>query len=99
MKMEDKLNALCVLEVKRLTSELSNDTTSLVALYRSYPDFSKMYEQYVSDETGTYTLLCSICSAYIAVSNNLISDKKGIEMYEELKNEYEQKEKNTSLEA
>lgn len=94
--MENQLNALCVLEVKRLTNELLNDSTGLVNLYRSYPDFSKMYEQYVSDETGRYTLLCSICAAYISVANNLISDKKGIELYQELLNEYE---KNISLEA
>lgn len=97
--MKDQLNALCVLEVKRLVKELNGKDAELVSLYRSYPDFSKMYEQYVSDKTGTYTLLCSICQAYIAVSNNLISDKEGIELYEELKNEYEQKKENSSLEA
>lgn len=97
--MEQQLNALCVLEVRRLTSELSGNKQSLVLLYQSYPDFSKMYEQLKPDETGTYDLLCSICAAYIACSNNLISDRKAVELYQELKAEYEEKKENTSLEA
>lgn len=97
--MEQQLNALCVMEVKRLTSELSGNKQALVSLYRSYPDFSKMYEQFNTDETGTYYLLCSLCAAYIACSNNLISDRKAVELYQELKAEYEEKKEDTSLEA
>lgn len=97
--MEQQLNALCVMEVRRLTSELSGNKQALVLLYQSYPDFSKMYEQFKPDETGTYDLLCSICAAYISCSNNLISDRKSVELYQELKLEYEEKKEDTGLEA
>ena len=84
--MEQLFSTLATKEVKRLTGILKTEK-ELVDLYRSYPAFDLMYQQYQFDTSGTYTRLCQLCAAWQDVQSKSITAKQAYALYSELKNE------------
>lgn len=82
MQISDKINAEIVKEVKNLTVILENNQSELVALYRNYPNFTKMYQQYSTETSELYTKLFKLLTLYYAYTNKLISDKEAYENLE-----------------